>query len=68
MTMKISIEKEINHKGTDCIYNDMFCQEGYCNECQIAIDFIKIQAEVINKYGRINRTRKDEIGSTTSES
>jgi len=24
-----------NHKGTKCIYRDMFCQEGYCSECGI---------------------------------
>ena len=24
-----------NHKGTWCPYKSLFCQEGYCSECEI---------------------------------
>lgn len=28
-----------NHKGTWCIYHpEIFCQEGYCSECELAKD------------------------------
>ncbi len=29
----------INHKGTDCPYKPLTCSEGYCNDCQIYLDF-----------------------------
>ncbi len=27
-----------NHKGQQCIWKHMLCQEGYCNDCQVSID------------------------------
>lgn len=29
----------INHKGTDCKYKSIICQEGYCQDCQVGLDF-----------------------------
>jgi hypothetical protein len=29
----------VNHKGEQCQYKAILCQEGYCNECQIYIDW-----------------------------
>jgi len=28
-----------SRKGTYCPYKPIFCQEGYCNDCQIYQDF-----------------------------
>jgi hypothetical protein len=29
-------ELKVNHKGKTCFFNDyIFCQEGYCKECEI---------------------------------
>lgn len=30
----------INHKGTDCPYKPILCQEGFCQECQIYKDYL----------------------------
>ena len=35
------IKKLINHKGQWCIYKDVFCQEGYCTECEIYKKYIE---------------------------
>jgi len=29
----------INHKGTECPYKPILCQEGYCSGCQIYLDY-----------------------------
>ena len=29
----------ITHKGTDCPYKPITCQEGYCQDCQIYLDY-----------------------------
>lgn len=29
----------INHKGTECLYKPILCQEGYCSECQVYLDY-----------------------------
>lgn len=34
-------EDFLNHKGTDCIVKPIICQEGYCSECQILLDWRK---------------------------
>ena len=28
-----------NHKGKICPYKKILCQEGYCNNCQIFLDW-----------------------------
>ena len=31
----------VNHKGSRCIVNaTTFCQEGYCSNCQIYLDWV----------------------------
>ena len=30
-----SMEISQNHKGTFCVYKSIFCQEGYCSDCEI---------------------------------
>ena len=37
--MKAHCEIVINHKGTECQYKPILCQEGYCSDCQIYKDF-----------------------------
>lgn len=36
---------QMNHKGKPCIVHAMdrflFCQEGYCKDCQVYIDWLK---------------------------
>ena len=27
-----------NHKGTQCMYKDILCQESFCEGCQIYLD------------------------------
>lgn len=29
---------EVSNKGNPCIFESILCQEGYCSNCQIAID------------------------------
>jgi len=31
----------MNMKGKKCPYKDIICQEGYCKDCQIYLDFQK---------------------------
>lgn len=28
----------MNHKGLKCLYRDIFCQEGFCQDCQVYLD------------------------------
>ena len=43
---------EYNHKGEQCIYKDILCQEGVCSGCNIAInknkDVVKYICEKLN--------------------
>ncbi len=39
-----------NRKGRECIFKPMLCQEGYCVDCQIAID-VGNQAQVLDCAG-----------------
>jgi hypothetical protein len=33
------LEGLVNHKGKSCIYTGMICLEGYCNECNIEMQY-----------------------------
>ena len=37
---------EHNHKGEWCWLTDRFCQEGWCEECQVYVDWEKSLEEV----------------------
>lgn len=41
------------HKGTFCIYTSIFCQEGYCSQCEI---FLRRRVPA-NPTGQHNGTR-----------
>ena len=38
-----------NHKGKECPYKVILCQEGYCTECQIYTDYKNGTANSENK-------------------
>jgi hypothetical protein len=33
-------EIDENHKGIECWVDGRLCQEGYCEECEVAIDWL----------------------------
>jgi len=40
----------LNRKGTPCPYKPIFCQEGFCKECQI---YLNKEEEEEKKFRRI---------------
>jgi hypothetical protein len=40
------------HKGQLCVYGSLFCQEGYCSECEISQNWVlKQMGEIEIKSG-----------------
>jgi hypothetical protein len=38
------------HKGQQCVHRNLYCQEGYCSECQVYLD-LNLDKEVFFKLG-----------------
>ena len=47
-----------NMKGTWCPYDDIFCQEGYCDECLVYLEYEKKLAEKIREKIRKKNHKK----------
>ncbi len=38
------------HKGQRCAYSSVFCQEGYCSECQVYLNWTS-NTEILSQEG-----------------
>jgi hypothetical protein len=50
------------HKGSFCIYNSVFCQEGYCVECEIYLkNRSSVKTEKYQIKTRVVRKARDIV-------
>jgi hypothetical protein len=51
------------HKGSFCCYTSIFCQEGYCSECEIHVKKTSLKAD-IKKCKAMKSQRTPELLTT----
>ncbi len=44
------------HKGSPCVFSSIFCQEGYCSECAIYLDYSAKTISEEKEFLNPNRT------------
>lgn len=50
--------RAVNHKGGNCLYKPVTCQEGWCSDCFIYQTYLTIQegCGILNKKGKTDAT------------
>jgi hypothetical protein len=54
------------HKGQQCVYSSVFCQEGYCSECEICQhwsfqNFGDLSRKSIESYSNNKETQERKL-------
>ena len=62
------MENNQYHKGSFCIYKPMFCQEGYCSECEIYLHRPDVAKSTGHRDGVRDFRKLQEAGARASRS
>ena len=52
-----------SNKGKDCPYKPITCQEGYCQDCQIYLDYLRygplVMGRIVSKTSNIKEVERE---------
>ena len=49
-----------NNKGLACPFKPVLCEEGYCHDCQIYLDWQKVEEKIVMCLSKVKKETKGE--------